>query len=209
MSPSISSKHSEPTPWRGWRVAVAALGWALTCAYFVFATLVLVLRYWVLPDIGRYSREIEEAASQSMGERVTIGRVSARWQGLHPELDLSEVRIYDRDGRVALSLPTVEAVVGWRALVLGALRLNSLAIEQPDLDVRRYRDGRIFIAGIELRDDESGPHFSDWLLSQEEIVVRNAQLAWDDELRGAPTLALSGVTLVLQNSAELPKPEVP
>ncbi|MSQ52416.1 MAG: TIGR02099 family protein [Betaproteobacteria bacterium] len=181
---------------------IAAFGWLLVAVYFAVATLVLVLRYWILPDVGQYRPEIEQAISRALGERVSIGGINARWQGLHPELDLSEVSIHDKEGRVALSLPAVEAIIGWRSLLLLSLRLHSLAIDQPDLDIRRDSSGRIFVAGVELRSDRSEAGAGDWLLAQSEIVVRNARLSWTDERRGAPTLGLAGVTLMLQNAGD-------
>lgn len=181
---------------------IAALGWLLVAVYFGLSALVLVLRYWVLPDAGNFRPEIEQAMSRALGERVSIGGISARWQGLNPELDLSEVSIHDREGRVALALPAVEAIIGWRSLWFLSLRLHSLIIDQPDLDIRRDADGRFFVAGIELRSDRSDAGAGDWLLSQGEIVIRNARLAWTDQKRAAPPLELSGVTLMLQNNGD-------
>ncbi|MCC6475005.1 MAG: TIGR02099 family protein, partial [Burkholderiales bacterium] len=143
--------------------------------------------------------QIERLVSAAIVKQLSIGGIAARWQGLHPEVELSDVRIHDAQGRVALSLPAVEAVVGWRSLAFGSLRLHSLAIEQPVLDIRRAKDGRISVAGLELQEDGSGSAFSTWLLAQNEVVVRDARIQWDDELRGAPTLSLAGVTLALRN----------
>ena len=184
------------------RRALRAIGWTAVAIYFGFALIVLGVRYWILPDIGAYSGAIEGAVSRAMGEKVSIGRISARWQGLHPELDLADVVVYDRAGREALRLPVVETVIGWRTLLYGSVRLHSLAIEQPDLAIRRDTAGRLFVAGIELRNDALGPDFSDWLFAQSEISVRNARLTWTDELRSAPPLAFSGLNFLLRNSGD-------
>ena len=179
------------------------LGWTALGAYFAAAAIVLGLRYWLLPNIAQYSGFIERAVSRGIGERVTIGAIGADWQGLRPKLELTDFRIHDREGRVALTLPAAEATVSWTSLAFGSLRFHSLAFEQPDLEVRRDAAGRLFIAGMELKDDRSGPDVSEWLLSQREIVVRNASLSWDDEQRAAPRLELSGVSFALRNQGEL------
>lgn len=199
ISAQVPTQMTTPR-WGPWRKWLAALGWFVTALYFLFAALVLALRYWILPDIGAYAGGIEQAISRSIGQKVTIGGISAGWQGLHPQIDLSDVRIHDRQGRVALSLPVVEAVIGWRSIPLASLRLRSLAIERPDLDIRRDRDGRLFVAGIQLQEDAAGPDLSYWVLSQNEIVIRDARLSWEDERRGAPALVLSGVSVALQSS---------
>ena len=98
------------------------------------------------------------------------------------------------------SLPVVEAVIGWRSLLFFSLRLHSLAINQPRLDIRRDSSGKFFVAGIELRAREGDGGAGDWLLSQTEIVVRGAEMTWTDEVRGAPKLQMSGLTFMLRNS---------
>jgi len=209
--PTITNKTTSgttpagaPSSSRGRLSLVLALaGWLLVAGYFVTGLLVLSLRYWILPDISRYSTEIEQAASRAMGERVSIGQISAHWQGLHPELELSDVRVYDDQGNVALELPAVEAVIGWRSLVYLSLRLHSLVIDQPNLDIRRDASGKLFVAGIGLRSGQSDSGTGDWLLSQSEIVIRNARISWFDEQRGAPLLELSGLTFMLRNSGTL------
>ncbi len=186
-----------------WRTAVSVLGWGLVAAYFVFAGIFLGLRYWLLPNIGRYSDVIERAVSEAVGERVTIGGVQAGWEGLRPEINLSDVRIHDREGRVALSLPVIEAVVGWSSVFYGTVRFESLALERPDLEVRRDAAGHLYVAGLELRGASSTPGFSDWLLAQRAVLIRDGRIAWDDGLRRARRLELDGVSLLLRNSGNM------
>jgi len=182
---------------------LAALGWAVLGVYFFAAAVILGLRYWVLPNVADYTGTVEQALSRALGERVTIGGIRAAWHGLSPELDLTDLKIHDRAGHVVLSLPGVDATLSWTSLAYASIRFHSLAFEQPNLEIRRAADGRLFVAGLELKNDQSGPDLSDWLLSQREIVIRHASLSWEDQRRAAPRLRFSGVTLVLQNSGDL------
>ncbi|MBI4290349.1 MAG: TIGR02099 family protein [Betaproteobacteria bacterium] len=177
--------------------------WSVLVVYFAAAALILGLRYWVLPNVASYVGVIEQAVSRTIGERVTIGAIRAGWQGLQPELDLTDVRIHDRAGRLALSLPVVEATVSWASVVYGTIRFHSLVLERPDLAIRRDTAGSLFVAGMELKDDVSRPDATNWLLSQRELVIRDARLTWDDEHRAAPRLVLSGVTFAIHNSGDL------
>ena len=61
---------------------------------------------------------------------------------------------------------------------------------------------RIVVAGRTLSGASEGSDSSTWVLEQPEVLVRNARLAWTDELRGAPTLELSAVDLVVRNSGD-------
>src|SRR3989441_2996549 len=175
-----------------------ALAWI---AFFVFATLVLALRFWLLPDIEHYRGDIVAAIERSVGLPIKIGGIEAGWLGLHPRISLSDVHLYDHQGREVLALPSIRNVVSWRSLLYGQIRLHSLAVDGPRLDVRRDADGALYVAGMKLAADGER-HFADWLLGQEEIVISNAEIEWRDEKRAAPPLALSALNLRLRNSGD-------
>ncbi|MGH8745917.1 MAG: YhdP family protein, partial [Burkholderiales bacterium] len=177
-----------------------ALEWVAWSALFVLAAAVLALRYWLLPHIEDYRAQVVAALSRSIGLQVRIGSIEAEWQGLRPRLDFTDVRIYDRAGRVALVLPAVSNVISWRSLASRELRLRSLTVEAPKLIVRRDAAGELYIAGMQISGAAAGGGFGDWLLAQREIVVRDAELEWRDEKRGAPPLELHAVNFRLRNT---------
>ncbi len=179
--------------------ALEVLAWT---AFFAFAALFLALRFWVLPNIERYRGDIVAAVSRSVGLEVTVEGIEADWLGLRPRIVLSGVRVYDRDGREALVLPSVENVVGWRSVLAGGLRLRSLAIDGPRLTLRRDAEGAIWVAGMKLAEGRSEGGLADWILGQNEIQVRNADIEWIDERRGAPPLELSALNFRLRNDGD-------
>ena len=101
--------------------ALELLAWG---AFFLFAALVLALRFWLLPDIERYREHIVGAMSRSLGLPVRVGAIEAGWLGMRPHIALTDVRISDAQGREALVLPSIENVVAWRSLLRGELRLH-------------------------------------------------------------------------------------
>src|SRR5688572_27757529 len=179
--------------------ATEMLAWGV---FFAFAALVLALRFWVLPDIERYREHIVSAMSRGVGLPVRVGRIEAGWLGLRPQITLSDVRIHDAQGREALVLPSVHNVVAWRSLAHGELRLHQLTIEGLRVNVRRDTAGELYVAGSRLARGGAGggPGFGGWLLGQSEIVVRNAEIEWQDEMRAAPPLTLSALDLRLVGS---------
>lgn len=162
------------------------------------------MRYWLLPGVERYREAIVARATAAVGLPVKIGRIEAAWLGLRPQITLSDVRIYDAEGREALRLPSVENILAWRSLLYGDLRLHSIVIDGPRLTVRRDPSGALEVAGVRLRAGEraAAGDASGWLLGQSEIEIRNAQIEWRDDKRGAPPLALSAVNLHLRSDAE-------
>ncbi|MGK5077735.1 YhdP family phospholipid transporter [Janthinobacterium sp. HLX7-2] len=168
-------------------------------AYFAFAVLFLFLRYAILPNIDYYKGDIERAASRALGNPVSIARIYASWHGVRPNLFLGDVTLRDQAGRQVLSLPSVSATVSWWS-VLGAVRFETLEITRPDLDVRRSKDGQLYVAGVLVDSRQGGDgKGADWLLSQYDIVIRDGKVRWTDELRGTPELALEQVNLLLRN----------
>jgi uncharacterized protein (TIGR02099 family) len=171
---------------------------ALT-VYLLFALLCLVLRYAILPNIDYYKGDIEKMAGQALGNPVSIARIYASWQGLRPNLFLGDVVLRDREGRAALSLPSVSATLSWWTLLSGKPQFESLELIRPSLDVRREADGKLSVAGIVLEPTKSDGADNDWLLRQREVVIREGQVRWTDLSRGAPELVLDKVGLVLRN----------
>ncbi len=160
----------------------------------------LALRFWLLPDIERYRPEIVARATQAAGLPVKIGGIEAGWLGLRPHVNLTDVRIYDHQGRELLALPAVDNVIAWRSLLAFDLRLHSLVIDGPRLALRRDAQGALHLASLELGQASGSPRLSEWILSQDEIEIRNAEFEWRDEKRGAPPLALSELNLRLRVS---------
>lgn len=179
------------------------LTWGLLAAGFLFAAVVMGLRYWVLPDIESHRERIAEAVSGLVQQKVTIGAISANWDHLRPQLSLSSVVVHDAQGRPALALPQVDATLSWRSAALLQINFHALDIHRPALTVRRDSKGRITVAGIPIdMEAKGGGGLSRWLLSQRDIEIHGAQLSWHDELRAAPELRLDKLQLRMVSSGD-------
>ncbi len=175
------------------------LGWIVATFYFAFALLLLLLRYAILPQIENYRPDIERALAAALHQPVAIRQIEAGWQGLRPSLNLSGLELRDKANRPVLVLEHVEADLGWTSLLFLEPRLHRLEIVAPTVAVRRDASGKVFVAGLEINTESVDEGFADWLLAQRRVVVRDATITWNDELRGAPTLALSRLNFDLRN----------
>lgn len=183
----------------GYRV----LTWGILLCGFLFAAAILVLRYWVLPDIETYRDDIAQTLSRVVQQRVSIGGISANWDGLRPQLALAQVVVHDAEGRPALELPHVDATLSWRSAARLQINFHALDIYRPILTVRRDARGGITVAGLPLNLDEQGTGgFSRWLLSQRDIEIHDARLVWNDEMRAAPVLELNQLQLRILNDGD-------
>lgn len=163
------------------------------------AGLILTLRYAVLPDIERYHAQITASVSGATGQAVEIGKIEADWHGIGPHLRLSDIRILDKQQQTTLALKQVNVVVSWLTLLTGELRLASLEIDQPDLQVKRDVQGAMFISGIKLEEKSADNSFANMLLKQSRIVVRGARISWLDEKLAKPLLEFDDVNLLIEN----------
>lgn len=177
--------------------ATTYLLWAST---ILLATVVLALRYLVLPHVHDYKDVIAQKVSVLAGQKITIGRIHAGWLGLQPRLDLYDVDLYDDQNRPALTLGHVETTLSWLSLPLAEPRLSELIVHQPKLTIRRDADGVIYVAGISMN-GPSRPTFPNWLLRQSRVDIVDASVQWQDELRKAPPLALEKLNMTLLNPA--------
>ncbi len=175
--------------------------WAVLICGFVFALVVGGVRFWLLPNIESYRETIARDLSEATRQRITIGRLEGRWSGFNLQLTLGDLAVFDRAGQPALKLERVDSTLSWWSLVHWEPRFDSIEIEHPDLNVKRDQRGVVSIAGIELSDSTDGGGLADWLLRQDEIVIRGAAITWQDEMRGAPALALKHVDFHLENDS--------
>lgn len=163
------------------------------------ALIIVAMRYWLLPDIEQFHGRITSSLSAAMGNPVSIGKITGNWDGLHPHLRFSDVKLLDSQGQAALVLPVIDASVSWLSLPAAGLRLASLEIERPELLVRRDKHGKMYIGSVALASGSADNDLANWLLHQSRMVVRNAVIVWLDEQRSAPPLVLDQVNLRIEN----------
>jgi len=179
-------------------------GVVLITGFALFALALLAVRFIVFPQVESHRDAIAAALAAQLGRPIEIAVLATGWDGWNPKLVIEGFRILDREQAGAMplvELPVVELVVSWTSLPLLDLRLKELVIERPRLAIRRDRAGMLRIAGIEF-DPAQAPDdtsLADWILRQRLIVVRDALITWNDDLRNAPQLVLDRVQFRLHN----------
>ena len=184
---------------------VRFLGTAILVVVVLFCALLLAIRFVVFPNIDTYRDQIAAILASELGQPVGIDAIETGWDGWNPKIAISGLAIRDPanpTGPPALLLPRVELAVAWTSLLVADLRLKELTIERAQLAIRRGADGSLHVAGIEIDPtvhSDTSPATA-WLLRQREIVVRDALVTWDDQLRQAPQLVLDRVTFRVEQS---------
>jgi uncharacterized protein (TIGR02099 family) len=173
--------------------------WLVASAWLLFGLSWFVLHGWIVPRIAEFRPRLEQQASQALGVPVRIGQITGRSLGAIPSFELHDVTLLDAQGRVAVRLPRVLGALSPSSL--WGLGFEQLVIDQPELDIRRAADGKIFVGGLDVsKDSATGDSaIADWFFSQTEFVVRGGTVRWTDEMRQAPPLALRQVDGVMRN----------
>ncbi|MDQ3059009.1 MAG: TIGR02099 family protein [Pseudomonadota bacterium] len=198
--PSLPALPALPSRRLRWLALILrALLWLAAAGWLLFGLSWFVFHGWIVPRIGEFRPRLELEASRALGVPVRIGSISAHSLGAMPSFELHDVRLLDAQGREAVRLPRLVGALSPASL--WGLGFEQLVIESPELDIRRARDGRVFVGGLEVsRDRQSGDSaLADWLFSQTEFVLRGGTVRWSDELRQAPPLALRQVDAVMKN----------
>ncbi|HVR55098.1 MAG TPA: YhdP family protein [Pseudorhodoferax sp.] len=190
-----------PRPSRLLKLAAVLAPWVLRLVLGVWLMVCMAwgaLHGWIVPRIGEFRPQLEQAASRALGAEVRIGAITANSAQILPDFELSDVVLRDAQGREGLRLARVSALLSPRSLA--RLGFEQIVIDGPVLDVRRTADGLLQVAGIDMaQGDGQSSRAADWLFSQRELAVRQATVRWTDERAGQPTVELTEADLVLRN----------
>lgn len=185
--------------WRLWRHHARSLTIVVLGLLLVFGTGILLLRYWILPDIDQYRPRLVQTLSQTLGQPVSIGSISADWVGLRPRLVLHHLQIRNAAGQPSLSLDSAHASLSWWSVPTFSVRFASIALNRPVLQIRLDRQGRLWLGDVWLNQPGTDSGVADWVLQQGRIQVSDASIAWIDEQHGTQPVRLEQATLRLLN----------
>ena len=172
--------------------------------FATFALALLLVRFVVLPQVESYRDGLAGLLARQLGQPVEIAVLSTGWDGWNPKLVVEGFRVLDKaraSPTPLLALPKLEMIVSWTSVPLLELRLKELIVDGPRLAIRRDRSGVLRIAGLEFDPEQATDELpiTDWILRQRQIVIRDALIVWDDDLRNAPQLVLDRVQFRLES----------
>jgi uncharacterized protein (TIGR02099 family) len=174
------------------------LAWYSVAALLVTAALASVALRIALPRLDAQRPAIERFVGRLLGAPVHLARIDARWRGAFPSLTVDGVTVGDAPDALHFEHATVDVAL------LATLRRRELLLERLELTgirlkIRRETDGRFVIAGIPPRRST----ILDWVLAQRDIVIADADVDFEDALRGTPTRRFQGVHLALRGGREV------
>lgn len=157
-----------------------------------------VMQFYIFPNINQYKSKIETIASQGIGASVSIADIQAGWDGIYPEVKLTQVSLRNADSQ-GLTLPEVSAAISWKSLFVWQIRFAELKLIQPELMIHRAANGQLMVGSIPVSTESGDGDGLAWLLNQRHIEIQQGTIHWLDDVRQAPLLTLNAVNLSLHN----------
>ena len=174
----------------------------------MLVTVVLTVKYAVMPNIERYQGDIISRVAAISGMDVSAKAIRGGWAGFRPYVELEEVVLREpadatrrEAGAEALRLPQFRASLSWWSLLVGQIRFAEVALAGPELALSRGKDGFIYFAGRALNAPTEIPddgRLLEALLEQPGVSMHHATLTWDDELAPGKSLKFTDVGLSLE-----------
>ena len=190
------------------RVTMHVSRWSLyvSAVLLVLLVIIFIVARFTLPMIEKQKPALEQYLSSRSGHLVRIESLHAYWEGLHPGVQLTGLRMYTPDNpQPSIRLGEVRISLALLPLLWGRLDINSLVVVNPSLALERLADGRFRITGFDaLHGGENTENVSSlgWLFRQNRIVIENGELQWFDRREMGPAVHFSRVNLSLRNSGD-------
>ena len=179
------------------------VGWLLRVLVGLWLVVLLawgVLHAFILPRVVEQPAWLQQQASRALGVHVELGALNISGGWWVPWLTLQDVGLFDAQGREALHLRHVTLAFSPLSLLRGGF--EQVVIDQPDLDIHRDAQGRVWVAGLALQNDAQDTDSADWFFSQQQFLIRQGKVSWQDEqMHGpsAPVLTLDDVNVTMRN----------
>ncbi|WP_455923554.1 YhdP family protein [Pseudomonas putida] len=177
--------------------ALTRWGLGLCALLSVLVALYVSLGRQLVPLVDQYRYEVQDKATQALGEPVSIGSLDGRWSGLAPILLARDVTVGEGDS--ALRLDQVRVVPDlWASLRTRSVRIAHLEVSGLQLTAEQAEDGQWTLKGIPAQHSD-GPLDPGQILSRMQQVSKvsllDSQLTLEPFDRAPMTLTYVGASL--------------
>ena len=175
--------------------------WLLLILLLVVAALVSGLGRILTSVVSSYRVEVEQWATEGLGQPVSIGQLEASWSGLRPELILKDFTLL-APGSDDPVLQLAEARVTLApidSLLSRAVQSHDLTLVGVQLLIKRRSDGSVVAAGLEEVGSAQGNATALFLVPSR-INVERSEIHWQNLAIGGAPVQLSNVNASLRNA---------
>ena len=156
----------------------------------------LTIRFWLWPQVETSKPAIERLIGARLGSEVEIDQLTVAWVGLRPSFQIQGFRfVHPNKNKVPnlaplLEIKNISGELSWLTLYHLKPYFAQLEFDDARIQMRRDQKGNIAIAGINLKNDPGDFSAVNWLLNQDQIRIKNAQIMWQDLARNPTPIAI-------------------
>ncbi len=179
--------------------------WTLTLLLIILSGLAISFARLLTPLVSDFRADIEQLASEVIGQPVLVGEFTGEWRGLGPELILRNVSLINTKSRevtlnlpeIRISLALIDSLRNW------GISPRQISFVRPRLLITRHRDGSFSTAGLEAPTEDSGARSRSGLfLLPSRVKIEQGDIYWKNEAIGGEPLHLSEVNVTFRNAGE-------
>lgn len=166
----------------------------------------------ILPDLLSDKARIERYLGELSGHRIEITSLQPHWDGVHPGVSATGVRIYGlRDKRASLAFDELRVSLALKPLLSRRVDIYRLVVVRPSIRLERLADGRLRVGRlrpIEQSEEVSAPEDGDrgglfwaWLTAQHAMSIEDGVFEWvDRQVQGTQPVTVHRLNLSLVNN---------
>ena len=177
---------------------LAAHTWLVALFLVIIGGILITLARLATPVISEYRSELAQWAAETLRHPVSIGKITARWSGLGPQLVLNEVTLKDPESekpmldiaQIRIGINLADSLSSW------TISPRRITVVGAKLLIRRRVDGSITVSGLEaLRGGEADTTGAFHLPGR--VSLRQCEIYWKNETIVGPPIHFSHVEVDL------------
>ena len=136
---------------------------------------------------GLIEKELEARISYD----VEIDSVEAQWHFTNPSIIVNGFKIHNKNYQKSIAADRMEFDFSWLSLVKFSPVIDRVQLDRPNINIIRDVNGLISINGIDFTMGTNNLELSSWLLNQDDVIINEGQLSWQDLTRSNDILQLN------------------
>lgn len=150
-----------------------------------------VAAYFYLKSNTAFVKElIENELEDRLSYDVEILSVEAQWHFTNPSIIVNGFKIFNRNFEKSIAADRMEFDFSWFSLIKLSPVLDRVQLDRPIINIVRDVDGLISINGIDFTVSNKSAALSNWLLNQDDVLIKEGQISWQDLTRNKDILHL-------------------
>jgi len=162
----------------------------------------LAFYFFVQSNLDEFKDKLTQEISQQFQRQVEIERIEAKWRITNPSLTLYNLSIYNNSLEKSFDLKKIRIDISWLSLLKFKPILDEIILYEPNLDIEKFNDNKYAVGGISIQTSQNSSA-SNWILNQDEIIIVNGKIKWQDHTRNAPTLLINNISASYESSTTI------